>query len=49
MKNPREYWKGNVLEIKTDPKYLKKLKSILEIRVLDLEGNLIMTFRRKIE
>jgi len=47
MKNPRESWKGDVLEIKTDPKYLKKLEPILEIKVLDLKGKLIMIFKRE--
>lgn len=36
--------KGDLMEIKTNKRMLKQLEKIIELRVLDLKGNLIMTF-----
>ena len=44
MNNNRIEWRDDIVEIKTDKKTLKKLGEITEMRILDLKGNLIMTF-----
>ena len=44
MSEKRVTVKGNIMEIKTGKRTLKKLENIIELRVLDLKGNLIMTF-----
>ena len=43
-KNKRVSWKGDVVEIKTDKRILKQLNKVIEMRILDLKGNLIITF-----
>ena len=40
----RVSWKDDVVEIKTDKRILKQLGKVIEMRILDLEGNLIMIF-----
>jgi len=44
MKNKRISWKDDLVEIKTDKRTVKKLAEITKMRILDLKGNLIMTF-----
>lgn len=43
-KDKRVSWKGDLVEIKTDKRILNRLDPIIEMRILDLRGNLIMTF-----
>ena len=43
-KDKRVSWKGDVVEIKTDKRILKQLNKVIEMRILDLKGNLIITF-----
>ncbi len=44
MKNKRQIWDGDVLKIKTSKRMVKRLEKIQELQVLDLKGNLKMTF-----
>ena len=43
-KDKRVSWKGDAVEIKTDKRILKQLNKVIEMRILDLKGNLIITF-----
>ena len=44
MSEKRITVKDDIMEIKTNKRMLKKLEKIIELRVLDLKGKLIMTF-----